>query len=114
MKLNFLMLFTLFAMVLNSCAGQKHQIQTYENPTIVQFKYYQVIKGDCLWSIAAKKEIYNDAFQWPLIFKMNRDTVANQDLIYPNQNLIINTGFSDSDIQLARQIASNTPAYKHQ
>jgi hypothetical protein len=40
--------------------------------------------------------------------------VANQDLIYPNQNLIINTGFSDSDIQLARQIASNTPAYKHQ
>jgi len=46
---------------------------------------YTVVKGDCLWNIAKKKEHYGNAFAWPVIYKANRDKIKNPDLIYPNQ-----------------------------
>jgi nucleoid-associated protein YgaU len=46
---------------------------------------YSVVRGDCLWNIAKKKEHYGNAFAWPVIYKANRDKIKNPDLIYPNQ-----------------------------
>lgn len=46
---------------------------------------YTVVKGDCLWNIAKKKDIYDNAFAWPVIYKANRDQIKNPDLIYPKQ-----------------------------
>jgi hypothetical protein len=46
---------------------------------------YTVVKGDCLWNIAKKKEHYGNGFAWPVIYKANRDNIKNPDLIYPNQ-----------------------------
>lgn len=46
---------------------------------------YTVVKGDCLWNIAKKKEHYANPFAWPIIYKANRDQIKNPDLIFPKQ-----------------------------
>ncbi|HSD64954.1 MAG TPA: LysM peptidoglycan-binding domain-containing protein, partial [Ignavibacteriaceae bacterium] len=53
-----------------------------EQPTEQQ---YTVVKGDCLWNIAKKKDFYGNGFAWPKIYKANRDKIKNPDLIYPKQ-----------------------------
>jgi len=46
---------------------------------------YTVVRGDCLWNIAKKKEHYANPFAWPVIYKANRDQIKNPDLIFPKQ-----------------------------
>lgn len=46
---------------------------------------YTVVKGDCLWNIAKKKEIYENPFAWPKIYNSNKDQIKNPNLIYPKQ-----------------------------
>src|SRR5579871_3095037 len=46
---------------------------------------YLVEKHDCLWTIAAQPRVYDDSFQWPILFKANRDQIQDPDLIYPRQ-----------------------------
>jgi len=50
---------------------------------------YTVAKGDYLWKIAKKPDIYNDPYQWIRIYCVNRDQIKNADLIYPEQVLTI-------------------------
>ena len=52
-------------------------------------KSYTVVKGDCLWRIAAKQDIYSNGHAWPVIYKANRDQIKNPDLIYPKQSFKI-------------------------
>jgi len=54
----------------------------YEAPKEIM---YTVVKGDCLWNIAKKKEHYANPFAWPKIYSANRDQIKNPDLIYPKQ-----------------------------
>jgi len=49
-----------------------------------RIRQYSVHKGDSLWKIAKKEEIYNDPFLWPRIYVENRAKIKNPDLIYPN------------------------------
>ncbi len=44
---------------------------------------------DCLWNIAKKPKIYDNAFLWPKIWQGNRDQIKNPDLIYKGQKLKI-------------------------
>lgn len=48
-----------------------------------------VIKGESLWWIAEYKQIYNDPFQWPVIYKANRSQIKDPDLIFPDQRFVI-------------------------
>jgi len=57
-----------------------------EAPAVISYK---VVRGDCLWNIAKKKEHYGNGFAWPVIYKANRDKIKNPDLIYPNQEFSI-------------------------
>ncbi|KPV40678.1 hypothetical protein AN478_05840 [Thiohalorhabdus denitrificans] len=50
---------------------------------------YTVGQGDTLWDIAAAEAIYGDAFAWPLIYKHNSDKIEDADLIYPDQEFLI-------------------------
>lgn len=72
---------------------------------------YIVVKGDTLWDISEKSLAYHDYFQWPLIFKANRDQITDPDLIYPKQEFSINHDWSDADITKAKNDASATPKY---
>lgn len=44
---------------------------------------------DCLWNIAKKPAIYDNAFLWPKIWQGNRDQIKNPDIIHPGQKLKI-------------------------
>ncbi len=46
---------------------------------------YTVVKGDCLWFIAKKKEHYGSGFAWPKIYQANKEQIKDPNLIYPKQ-----------------------------
>ncbi len=48
-------------------------------------KRYTVVKGDCLWKISGKEEIYADPIKWPRIYRANKDKIADPHWIYPDQ-----------------------------
>ncbi|MBU4486927.1 MAG: LysM peptidoglycan-binding domain-containing protein [Candidatus Delongbacteria bacterium] len=65
---------------------------------------YLVKKGDNLWKISGKKDIYNNPFKWTDIYKANKETIGSwqrkfkavlkegqkeADLIYPEQEFTI-------------------------
>jgi len=58
---------------------------------------YTVLKGDYLWKISKKPDIYNDPFQWIRIFCVNRDQIKNPDLIHPDQDLKIARGVGKNE-----------------
>jgi nucleoid-associated protein YgaU len=45
---------------------------------------YTVVRGDYLWKIAKKPEIYGDPYTWVRLYSANKDRIRNPDLIYPN------------------------------
>ncbi|MFP3874224.1 MAG: LysM peptidoglycan-binding domain-containing protein [Thiohalophilus sp.] len=62
---------------------------------------YTVVRGDNLWDISAKSEIYDNPYQWPLIYKQNSDQIDDADLIHPGQVLDIDNDPSSSDVDAA-------------
>ena len=74
-------------------------------------EHYTVAAKDTLWDIAGKSSIYSDNFQWPLIFKANRDEIRDPDLIYPKQDFKIEKGLSSEETSHARMLASKTPKF---
>jgi nucleoid-associated protein YgaU len=42
---------------------------------------------DCLWNIAKKGDIYDNAWLWPKIWQANRDKIRDPDIIHPGQRL---------------------------
>lgn len=72
---------------------------------------YTVSKGDSLWAISAKNDVYADPYQWPLIYKSNSDSIKDADLIFPGQVLAINTSPSPGDVQAAISHARNRGAW---
>jgi len=44
---------------------------------------------DCLWNIAGKAEIYNDALLWPKVWQLNTEIIRNPDVIFPGQRLTL-------------------------
>ncbi len=58
---------------------------------------WEVEEGDTLWDISSHKKIYENPFQWPLIWKANRSQISDPDLIYPDQKFDIPREYSDAD-----------------
>lgn len=61
------------------------------------FDEYTVLKGDYLWKISGKKDIYDDPYQWIRIYTYNRDQIKDPDLIYPNQLFKIQRSAADNE-----------------
>lgn len=78
-----------------------------EQPTEQQ---YTVVKGDCLWNIAKKKEFYGNGFAWPKIYKANRDKIKNPDLIYPKQIFTIPQLTDEEKAKYEKMRANYKPA----
>lgn len=72
---------------------------------------YKVVRGDSLWRISGKNEVYGNPYQWPLIYKANRDKIKDADLIYPGQQLAINRGASAADVAAAVKHAKTRGAW---
>jgi len=74
-------------------------------------KRYVVRKGDDLWAIASKSNVLGDSTLWPLLFRSNRDEIADPDLIETGQELKVPTESSEEEIARAQQEARDTPPY---
>ncbi|HED35876.1 MAG TPA: DUF4398 domain-containing protein [Gammaproteobacteria bacterium] len=72
---------------------------------------YEVIRGDNLWNISGKDSIYANPYQWPMIYKANRDKIKDADLIYPGQVFDIDRSGSSSDIDAAVEHAKTRGAW---
>jgi|SaaInl7_200m_RNA_FD_contig_41_401634_length_1273_multi_13_in_0_out_0_1 hypothetical protein len=46
---------------------------------------YTVVKGDYLWKISGKSDIYDNPMQWMRIYSFNRDDIKDPNLIFPKQ-----------------------------
>ena len=74
-------------------------------------KTYTVEKCDDLWTISAKPQIYNDPWQWPLLWNANKAKIANPNKIKEGTVLTVPRGVSDSDKAAARKQAQAFPKY---
>lgn len=50
---------------------------------------YTVERGDSLWKISARQDVYGDARKWRLIYKANRKRIKRAGLIHPGRVLVI-------------------------
>jgi len=75
---------------------------------------HTVYEGECLWRISEYRDIYDDPFQWPLIYDANRKKInrtahvrgiheREQDWIFPGQEFDIPRNVSTQDIKNARR-----------
>ena len=72
---------------------------------------YQVMTGDNLWNISGKEAVYANPYQWPLIYKANRDKIKDADLIYAGQVFDIDRNASSSDVNAAVEHAKTRGAW---
>lgn len=63
---------------------------------------YTVLKGDYLWKIAGKPDIYDDPYQWMRIYTYNREQINDPDLIYPDQLFKIQRSAADNEYIVVR------------
>jgi nucleoid-associated protein YgaU len=70
-----------------------------------------IASGDSLWSIAGESEVYGDSMLWPILYKANRDVIADPDLIQPDQVLKYPSNPSDAQKDEALREAEGTPPY---
>jgi len=80
-------------------------------PPVASAGQYGVLKGDNLWKISAKPDIYNNPYQWPLIYKANSSKIKDADLIYPGQVFDINSTPSAAEADAAVRHAKTRGAW---
>ena len=61
------------------------------------FDKYTVVRGDNLWDISKKEEIYDNPYQWIRIYCVNKDQIKDADLVYPDQIFNIARGVAENE-----------------
>ena len=85
--------------------------QTKQSSSASGVSSYSVVRGDNLWDISGKDNVYGDSYQWPLIYKTNRSKIKDADLIYPGQVFDIDQNASAADIDAAINHAKTRGAW---
>ena len=63
---------------------------------------YKVMRGDNLWNISKKEQIYDDPYMWPRIYRQNKGQIKDPDLIYTNQVLAVPFGVAENQYLVTR------------
>ncbi len=96
----------------SASAGEGKAVAAGSGTDRGQVTVYTVKRGDSLWWIAKYKDVYDDAFLWPIIYNANKDQIKNPNLIHPGQKLKIpRSGISKDEITKARKQAGAKKPY---
>ncbi len=68
---------------------------------------HTVTVGECLWVISENEKVYDNPFQWPLIYKANRSQIRDPDLIFPGQDFKIPRSNTEDEIREAVYMAKS-------
>jgi len=75
---------------------------------------YTVLKGDCLWKIAAKPDIYGDGYAWMRIYTTNREQIKDPNLIFAKQVFMIPRGVGpDEHLVMKGEFLSKIAGYSN-
>lgn len=53
------------------------EVPKAERPPEPEPGYYVVSKGETLWSVAGRAEVYGDPLKWPILWRSNADTLGD-------------------------------------
>jgi len=92
--------FTIFALLAAALAAaplmaqQRSDIKLQDNAP----DRYVVVRGDTLWSIAAK--FLKDPWRWQEVWKLNRDEIKNPHWIYPGDVIVLQRSAPEPELRM--------------
>jgi|SwirhirootsSR3_FD_contig_61_3729239_length_3048_multi_2_in_0_out_0_2 hypothetical protein len=90
---------------------QRAGVSTASRAPAVQPERYAVQRGDTLWGISGREQIYHNPFMWPLIYKANSQQIHDPDLIFPRQIFVIPRNYAPEEAAAAIQRAKQRSAW---
>lgn len=69
----------------SSLASIQSLIDQARNKAKLPNSLYEVEKGDYLWKIAGKNDVYGDSYAWVRLYNANKDQIKDPNLIFPKQ-----------------------------
>jgi LysM repeat protein len=90
---------------------QRTGVVTASRTPAVQPERYAVQRGDTLWGISGREQIYHNPFMWPLIYKANSQQIRDPDLIFPRQIFVIPRNYAPEEAAAAIQRAKQRGAW---
>ncbi len=85
---------------------------TASREPVVQPERYAVQRGETLWGISAREQIYHNPFMWPLIYKANSQQIRDPDLIFPQQIFVIPRNYTPAEAAAAIQRAQQRGVWR--